>query len=113
MPAKRLVPLVIAVAMVAAAWFAAAAQAVPSRLIGLGTLTNKNTLFGFSGEDLNTVTVVPVTGLGATTLVGISFRPADGQLYGVGISGNTESVFAIDPGGGGATLVGSASPVGT
>jgi hypothetical protein len=114
MPAKRLVPLVIAIAMVASAWLAAAAQAVPNRLIGLGALTNKNTLYGFSGADLNTVTVVPVTGLGVATLVGISFRPANGQLYGVGITGNTESVFAIDPSGGAATLVGSATPaVGT
>src|SRR4051812_44850808 len=112
MPAKRLVPLVIAVAIVAAAWFAAVAHAVPNRLIALGALTNKNTLYGFSGGDLNTVTVVPVTGLGGATLVGISFRPADIVLYGVGISGNTESVFAIDPLTGAATLVGSATPAG-
>ena len=85
---------------------------MPNRLIGLGALTNKNTLYSFSGEDLNTVTVVPVTGLGAATLVGISFRPANGQLYGVGITGTTEAVFAIDPSGGAATLVGSAMPVG-
>ncbi len=111
MPAKRLVPLVIAVTLVAAAWFAAAAQAVPSRMIGLGSQANKNTLYAFSGGDLNTVTVVPVTGLGSANLVGISFRPADGRLYGVGISGTTESVFTIDPGSGAAALVGSATPV--
>lgn len=110
MPAKRLVPLVIAGAMVAAAWFAAVAQAVPNRLIALGAVTNKNTLYSFAGNDLNTVTIVPVTGLGGATLVGISFRPANGLLYGVGISGNTESVFMIDPSTGVATLVGSASP---
>lgn len=110
MPAKRLVPLVVAGAFVAVLWLAAVAHAVPNRLIALGAVTNKNTLYAFSGSDLNTVTVVPVTDLGGATLVGISFRPANGLLYGVGITGNIESVFTIDPSTGAATLVGSASP---
>ena len=110
MPAKRLVPLVVAGAIVAVLWLAAVAQAVPNRMIALGAVTNKNTLYAFSGNDLNTVTVVPVTGLGGATLVGISFRPSNGLLYGVGITGNTTSVFTIDPIGGAAALVGSASP---
>ena len=109
MPAKRLVPLVLAGALVAALCCAAAAQAVPSRMIALGAGTSKNTLYSFSGGDLNTVTVTPVTGLVGSNLVGISFRPADGQLYGVGIGGNTATVFRIDPGSGVATPVGSAT----
>lgn len=114
MPAKRLVPLVLAGALLAALWLAAVAQALPSRMIGLGAGASKNTLFSFSGEDLNTVTVVPVTGLGAANLVGISFRPADGELYGFGINGNTWTVFALDLSAGVATPVGSATPpVGT
>ena len=53
--------------------------------------------------------MVPVTGLAGSNLVGISFRPAGGQLYGVGIGGDTESVFGIDLSGGAASPVGSAT----
>ena len=94
MPAKRLVPLVIAVALVAAAWLCRRRQAVPSRLIALGAR-------GEQKHALQLLRQRPQHGHGgagdrprsAGNLVGISFRPADGQLYGVGIGGNTESVF--------------------
>lgn len=76
-------------------------------MIGLGVGGDKNTLFSFSRSSLSTVTVVPVSGLGASTLVGISFRPLTRQLYGLGVNGNTTSLFAIDPESGATTPVGS------
>ncbi|QDU29976.1 hypothetical protein ETAA8_50940 [Anatilimnocola aggregata] len=51
------------------------------------------------------LTTTPITGLpGGETLLGIDFRPATSQLYGVSSAG---SIYTIDPISGAATLVGA------
>ncbi|MGI8518650.1 MAG: DUF4394 domain-containing protein [Acidimicrobiia bacterium] len=59
-------------------------------------LTTDQQLVCFRSDQPNRAAVIaPVTGLsGDTALVGIDFRPADGQLYGVG---NAGGLYTIDP----------------
>ena len=78
-------------------------RSVPALLLGL---TTGNTLVQFDSSTPGTViSTVAVTGLGGDALVGIDFRPATGQLYGVGSSSR---LYTIDPMGGAATPVGAA-----
>lgn len=75
-------------------------------MVALGTGANANTLYRFSAESPGAVGAVPVTGLGANTLVGIDFRPMTGELFGLGVIGSVTTLFAIDPITGVATQVG-------
>lgn len=84
-------------------------QAAPNNMIALGVAGSANTLFRFSAETPGTTTQTPVSGLGTATLIGIDFRPATQTLYGVGVAGETVTLFAIDPTSGVATPVGSAT----
>lgn len=78
------------------------AYAVP--MIGL---TSTNTLVTFDSATPATITsTVVVTGLGVgETLLGIDFRPATGQLFGLG---SASRLYTIDPSTGAATAVGTA-----
>lgn len=76
------------------------ADAATIELIGL---SDNNTLVSFSGSDLSNTTNIGITGLQAgETLVGIDFRPADGQLFGVSTANR---IFTINPTTGLASLV--------
>jgi hypothetical protein len=95
--------LPIFAALAAALAFAApAAQA--EQIIGL---TNTDALFSFdSTNPLVISTPVPVTGLQPSeTILGIDYRPATGQLYGLG---STSRLYVLDTNTGAATQVGSA-----
>jgi hypothetical protein len=57
--------------------------------------TNQNLLLQFDERRPDRVTdVVPLLGLGSASLVGIDFRPATGDLYGVG---SNSAVYRINP----------------
>lgn len=99
---------VFTAAFLALATLAPAAEADP-RVTGLGAGANLNVLFSFDAATPGATNAVPVTGLGLSTLVGIDRRPADGLLYGLGVNGNTTTMFKIDPTTGAANSVGSAS----
>lgn len=99
---------VLAAAFLAVAALASAAHAAP-RLVALGTGANANVLVSFDAATPNATAAVPVTGLGLSTLVGVDQHPADGLLYGLGVNGNTTTVFKIDPTTGAASSVGSAT----
>jgi hypothetical protein len=67
-------------------------------------------LLRFYKNTPGTVTTVTVTGVAANeVLVGIDFRPATGQLMGLGVNGGTVSgtLYLLDPMTGGATAIGS------
>jgi hypothetical protein len=81
---------------------ATAAEAVPNLLIY--GLTSGSQLVTFRSNAPGTILSTQViTGIGAP-LVGIDFRPATGQLYALG---NTGQLYVIDP------LTGAATPVGS
>lgn len=91
---------------------AAPAQAEPAVALLPG-----NQIVTFDTATPQTVTgPIPVTGLGsAQTLRGIDFRPGNGQLFGVAFTtgsanNSATAIYAIDPGTGAATLVGSVGP---
>jgi hypothetical protein len=87
---------------------AAPAQGAPGDLVALGTGANTNTLYRFAPSFPGEPAVVPVTGLAAGfTLRGIDYRPATAALYGLAVSGNTASLYTIDPATGAAQLAGS------
>src|SRR4051812_24423632 len=69
-------------------------------------VTGGNTLIRFDTATPGTIdAVVPISNLaGGDTIVGLDFRPATGQLYGLG-SGSR--LYTIDPSNGAATQVGS------
>ncbi len=106
---KRFYPLTLAAGVLAAAMAGTVlgqpSAATPSdlgpRAVGL---TDNGTLVSFRVERPgNAVKVGPVTGLdGDTLLVGIDYRPANGQLYGVGDAGG---IYMIAPGTANATKV--------
>ncbi len=83
------------------------AREVPATAFALGAGANVNTLFRFDTATPATLDVgVPVTGLDAgSTLVGIDFRPATGDLYGLGRDLDMFRVYTID-------ITGAATPVG-
>ncbi len=67
--------------------------------VALTGLANGNTLVFFDSATPGSVTTIGVTG--TNNLLGIDYRPATGQLYGLSSTG----VFTIDPSSGNATLV--------
>ena len=84
----------------AAAAFSSSAQAIPL------VATNGSSLSRFDSVALGSVTTVPVTGLqGGEALVGIDFRPADAQIYGIG---STSRIYRLNIITGAATQVGTA-----
>jgi Domain of unknown function (DUF4394) len=87
--------------------------AAPSRaatsMTALGVGANANQIFSFQVGSPNVVTNIPVSGLGAYTLVGIDHRPLTGELFGLGVNGNSAAIFTVAPATGSATLVGSAT----
>jgi len=88
------------------ACWAGSAQAAPGDMVALGVGANADTLYSFSPASPATVTTTPVSGLGASNLVGIAYRPATVQLYGLGVNGTLASLFTLDPATGVATSVG-------
>lgn len=75
--------------------------------VGLIGLTDDNTLVFFDSDSPSSTSTIKVTGADLTgTLLGIDYRPADGQLYGIG---NANNIFTINPGSGAATLVNTLS----
>jgi len=79
----------------------------PSPLVAL---TGANTLLRFNAATPGTVAApIGITGLQAgETIVGIDFRPATGELFGVGVTGTTGRIYRIDVTTGVATVVGAA-----
>ena len=68
--------------------------------------TNGSSLSRFDTGSLGVVSSVPVTGLqSGETLVGIDYRPADGQIYGIG---STSRIYLLNIVTGTATQVGTA-----
>lgn len=85
------------------------AQAAPAGQTGpvtLWGLTTANKILRFASDAPATIQgEVQVTGLGADeNLLGIDFRPATGQLFGLGSSSR---LYTIDPATGAATVVGT------
>ena len=81
--------------------------AKPATAVGLAGLTEDNTLIFFDSASPSSTSSVRVSGPDLTgTLLGIDYRPADGQLYGIG---NANNVFTIDPDTGAATRVNTLS----
>ncbi|MBW4464216.1 MAG: DUF4394 domain-containing protein [Pegethrix bostrychoides GSE-TBD4-15B] len=80
-------------------------------LIGLSSDSlSGNSLLRFNSANPTVTTTVAITGVPAgETLVGIDFRPATGQLFGLSVndSSNTGSLLILDP------QLGTATPVGT
>lgn len=75
----------------------------PLRMVGLA---NNNSLVSFTSGNTSAATAQTITGLATgETLLGIDFRPATGQLYGLG---STNRLYTIDPTTGVATSVGTA-----
>jgi Domain of unknown function (DUF4394) len=75
--------------------------------VALTGLAGGNTLVFFDSATPGSTTTRGVTGADLTAaLLGIDYRPANGQLYGTTSNG----VFAIDPSSGNATLVNTISP---
>lgn len=84
-------------------------EAVPNGVPVIG-LDATGSLVRFNSATPGTVTNVAVTGLAAgETLVGIDFRPATGQLFGLAVNpaADTGTVVILDP------QTGAATPVGT
>ncbi|MCI0337237.1 MAG: DUF4394 domain-containing protein [Acidobacteria bacterium] len=79
--------------------------AIAPRIETIFAATNSNKLISFNpsapGVILSTTTI---TGLGDETVIGIDFRPANGQLYAIGSSSR---IFTVNP------LTGVATQVGT
>ncbi len=69
-------------------------------------VTTSNNLVRFNSNSPGTiVSTSPITGLqGGENILGIDFRPATGQLYGLG---STSRIYRIDPANGAATQVGA------
>lgn len=68
-------------------------------------VTDMNELVSFDTDTPNVATGMPITGLtGDEMIVGIDFRPADGQLYGLS---SDSRLYTIDPATAVATQVGS------
>jgi Domain of unknown function (DUF4394) len=72
--------------------------------VALTGLSGGNTLVFFDSATPSFTRTISVTG--ANNLLGIDYRPANGQLYGI----TSDTVFAIDPNSGIATFANSISP---
>jgi hypothetical protein len=88
--------------------------AVQSEAVANGTpligLNRSGQLLRFNSANPGTATTVTIAGLVTNeTLVGIDFRPATGQLFGLGVNSTSGSstLYIIDPQGGAATTVGT------
>ncbi|HEY9700337.1 MAG TPA: DUF4394 domain-containing protein [Trichocoleus sp.] len=80
----------------------AAPNPTTAKFVGL---TDSNTLAFFNSDNLNNVTRLAVSGLQAgENLLGIDFRPATGQLFGLGSSNR---LYTIDQTTGAATAAGT------
>ncbi len=82
--------------------------------IPVAALGSDGNLLRFTSAAPGTVTSVAVSGLNAgETLVGIDYRPATGQLFGLGIDAgaDTGTLYRIDPQLGSATAIGSAGGI--
>jgi hypothetical protein len=82
--------------------------------IGLGGTAASPTLVRFNTATPGTTTTVSITGVNASeTLVGIDFRPQTGQLFGLGVNatGNTSTLYRLDPQTGTATGIGTAGQI--
>lgn len=93
--------------------FAIQSEAVPNGVPVIGLDTTGN-LVRFNSATPGTVTNVAVSGLAAgETLVGIDFRPATGQLFGLAVNAtaNTGTVVLLDPQTGAATAIGTPGSV--
>jgi hypothetical protein len=70
-----------------------------------GIRTATNSLVRFSADNLGTLNVVGISGLAVgENIIGIDFRPATGQLYGLS---SASRLYVIDPASGAATQVGA------
>jgi len=83
-------------------------QQLPVSLIAL---SDTNNLLEFSSVSPGVITTVGITGIGAgESLVGIDFRPANGQLYGLTkTAGGVGRVYTLNPSTGAATFVSTVS----
>src|SRR5207237_7081134 len=80
----------------------------PATLVALNAAGNA--LLRFDSSTPGTVVATPVTGLGGgESLQGIDFRPATGQLFGLGVTGTAARLLTINVGTGAATVVGTLS----
>jgi len=73
--------------------------------VGLTGLTGDNTLVNFDSASPDSASFVQVTGI-IGNLLGIDYRPADGQLYGLA---NSNNIYTINAGTGAATFVSTLS----
>lgn len=78
-----------------------------------GTTPGAANIVRFNTSTPGTTTTVAVTGLAATeVLVGSAFRPATGQLYGLGVNAaGTGTLYILNPQTGAATVVGATNGV--
>jgi len=93
---RRILPLVVVGAL-----FGTASSAIAEPIMAV---TTTNALLRFDSLTPGATTTVALSGTGAEQIVGIDFRPATGQLYGLGSASN---LYTIN------TTTGSASLVGT
>jgi hypothetical protein len=100
---SRRPPILIALLVASLASGGLAGSASAEQLVGLGP---GNGLAKFDSEAPGNLTgSVPITGLqSGEQILGIDFRPANGQLYGLG---STNRLYTINPATGAATQVGS------
>ena len=82
--------------------------ATPAEAEPVYGLTTQGSLISFDSATPGTVSSpIPITGLvGGDTLIGIDIRPANGQLYALGLSGLTNTLYVVNPTTGAATAVG-------
>jgi hypothetical protein len=86
------------------------AESPPMIALAAGT----NQVLRFRANSPGTVTTLSVTGLAASeTLVGVDFRPATGELMGLGINAtaDTGTLYTIDPQTGAAAAIGTTSSI--
>jgi hypothetical protein len=91
--------------------FAVHGAAVPGELPAIALSGDGSQLLRFNTGTPGTQSVATLSGIVAgESLVGIDWRPAGGQLFGVGVNevANTGTVYIIDPQTGVATVVGTA-----
>lgn len=97
--------LVAALAVVTVFELLGTTQSADASSIQLIGLDNNNTLFLFDSNNSSQTRTRPVTGI-TGNLLGIDFRPADGQLYGLT---DTSNIYTINTATGAATFVSTLS----
>lgn len=93
---RRILPLVVVGAL-----FGTASSAIAEPIMAV---TTTNALLRFDSLTPGTTTMVALSGTGAEQIVSIDFRPATGQLYGLGSASN---LYTINTTTGSASLVGA------